>query len=91
VLDYVVDVCRATREQAALLCGASPRATTMLAGAARALAAVQGRDFVIPDDVKRLAVPALAHRVVLAPAAEIEGTDAASVVRRALESVPAPR
>ena len=72
-------------------CGASPRAANMLASASRALAAVLGRDFVIPDDVKRLAAPALAHRVVLAPAAEIEGLDARAAIRQVVDGVPAPR
>jgi len=91
VLDYVVDLVRATRGKPQLLCGASPRAAAMLATAARALAAVQGRAFVIPDDVKALAAPVLRHRVVLAPAAEIEGLTADAAVARLLEEVQAPR
>ena len=63
----------------------------MLATAASALAAVSGRTFVLPDDVKRLAEPALRHRVVLAPGAEIEGVTAERVVRQILEQVAAPR
>ena len=57
IVDYVVDLVRATRQHASLLCGASPRAASMLAAAARARAALDGRDFVIPDDVKQLAAP----------------------------------
>jgi MoxR-like ATPase len=91
LVDYVVDLVRATREAPALACGASPRAASMLAAAARALAAVEGREFVIPDDVKRLAVPCLAHRVVLSPAAEIEGLDAATALRQVVDRVAAPR
>ncbi len=91
VVDYVVDLVRATRGRPQLLCGASPRAATMLATAARAMAAVQGRAFVIPDDVKALAQPVLRHRVVLAPAAEIEGLTADAAVARILEEVEAPR
>ena len=90
-VDYVVDLVRSTRDQPSLLCGASPRAANMLSAAARALAAVRGRDFVIPDDVKDLAVPALAHRVLLAPGAEIEGLTSAAVIRQVLEQVAAPR
>ena len=71
--------------------GASPRAANMLATAARAHAAVQGRGFVIPDDVKALALPVLRHRVVLAPGAEIEGLTADAAVRRVVEEVEAPR
>jgi MoxR-like ATPase len=91
IVDYVVDLVRATRGRPALLCGASPRSATMLATAARARAAIEGRPFVIPDDVKALALPVLRHRVVLAPGAEIEGLTADAAVARVLEEVGAPR
>jgi MoxR-like ATPase len=91
IVDYVVAIVRATRQHAALICGASPRAANMLASAARVRAALDGRDFVIPDDVKELAVATLAHRVVLAPGAELEGSRAASVLETLLAEVPAPR
>jgi MoxR-like ATPase len=91
LVDYVVDLVRATRERPALLCGASPRAANMLAASSRALAALEGRDFVVPDDVKRLFLPALRHRVVLAPGAEIEGVTAETVLRQVVDHVPAPR
>ncbi len=91
VVDYVVDLVRATRGRPALLCGASPRSASMLAIAARARAALAGRSFVIPDDVKQLALPVLRHRVVLAPGAEIEGMTADLAVRRIVEEVEAPR
>jgi MoxR-like ATPase len=91
VADYVVDVVRATRQHPALLHGASPRSTNMLASAARALAVLAGRDFVIPDDVKRLVPPTLRHRVVLAPAAEIEGLTADKVLQQVLDQVASPR
>ena len=91
MVGYVVDVVRATREHPALLAGASPRAATMLATAVRTLAALEGRDYGIPDDVKQLAVPALAHRLVLRPGAEMEGMTAETVIRQILERVPAPR
>jgi MoxR-like ATPase len=91
VVDYVVDLVRATRGRPQLLCGASPRAASMLATAARARAALSGRGFVIPDDVKALALPVLRHRVVLAPGAEIEGQTSELVVRRVVEEVEAPR
>jgi MoxR-like ATPase len=89
--DYIVDLVRTTRERPTLLFGASPRAANMIATAARAHAVLQGRDFVIPDDVKTLAVPALRHRVVLAPGAELEGLDAEAVIGQVVEQVPAPR
>ncbi|MCG8425474.1 MAG: MoxR family ATPase [Proteobacteria bacterium] len=91
IVDYIVDVVRATREASSLLYGASPRSANMLATAARAYAAVNGREFVLPDDVKFLAIPSLRHRVLLAPGAEIEGTTTEAVIRRILDQVPAPR
>ncbi|MHC4971925.1 MAG: AAA family ATPase [Planctomycetota bacterium] len=91
IIDYIVDLVRATREHAALLFGASPRSANMLATAARAAAALAGRDYVIPDDVKALAIPALRHRIVLAPGTEIEGSTTDSVIRELIGQVPAPR
>src|SRR5512138_690421 len=91
IVDYVVDLVRATRARPALLAVGSPRAANMLATASRARAAVEGRAFVIPDDVKALALPVLRHRVVLAPGAEVEGITADAAVRRVLEEVEAPR
>ena len=91
ILAYIVDLVRATREDASLRGGASPRAATMIATASRAAAALQGRDYVVPDDVKRLAPAALGHRLVLAPGAEIEGLSTEEVLQRLLTQVPAPR
>jgi MoxR-like ATPase len=89
--DYIVDVVRATRQHASLEVGASTRAANMLAAAARAHAALQARDFVIPDDVKHLALPVLRHRVILSPGAEIEGLTTDRVLREILDQTPAPR
>jgi MoxR-like ATPase len=91
VVDYVVKLVRATRETVDLEGGASPRAAAMLAAAARARAALEGRDYVIPDDVKALAPPVLRHRVILSSAAEIEGRHAEGVVAGLIEQVEAPR
>ena len=91
VIDYVVALVRATRAVADLSSGASPRAAAMLASAARAEAALSGRDYVIPDDVKRLAPSVLRHRVVLSPAAEIDGRAVDTVVAGLIEQVEAPR
>jgi len=91
LVDYIVDIVRATRESPALQFGASPRAANMLATASRAYAVVNGRDYVIPDDIKMLALPALGHRVVLAPGAEIEGLTPYRAIGQILEQVPAPR
>ncbi len=91
VADYIVDLVRSTREHPALMHGASPRAAAMLATASRAYAALQGRAFVIPDDVKALFHLAMRHRVVLAPGAEVEGLTAKAVLDQILVRVPAPR
>jgi MoxR-like ATPase len=91
VVDYVVGLVRATREAADIETGASPRAAALLAGAARARAALDGRDYVIPDDVKALAPAVLRHRVVLSPAAEIEGRPVEAVIQRLIDQVEAPR
>jgi len=91
VVGYIVDLVRATRESTDIETGASPRAGAMLAVAARAAAALDGRDYVVPDDVKRLAVPALRHRLVLSAAAEIEGRKVDLVLKGLVERVAAPR
>jgi MoxR-like ATPase len=91
ITSYVVRLVRATRDYTELTVGASPRAAVLLAGAARARAALEGRDYVIPDDVKALAVPVLRHRLTLSPAAEIEGRDMEALVADLVESTEAPR
>jgi MoxR-like ATPase len=91
LIDYIVDVVRATREHVSIATGVSTRAANMLASAARALAATQGRDFVIPDDVKALAIPLMRHRIVLSPSAEIEGLATDLVLRDILDQTAAPR
>jgi MoxR-like ATPase len=91
LVDYIVDVIRATRQHASLEVGASTRAANMLAASTRAFAVLQGRDFVIPDDVKFLALPVLRHRLTLSPSAEIEGLTADRILREVLDQTPAPR
>jgi MoxR-like ATPase len=91
MVGYIVSLVRATRNHPHLLYGASPRSANMLATASRALAAIRGRPYVIPDDVKELFLPTLRHRVVLTPAAHIEGTGPDDILRQVVESVPAPR
>ena len=88
---YVVALVRATREAADFEGGASPRAAAMLATSARARAALEGRDYVIPDDVKALALPALRHRVILSPAAEIEGRRVDGALQALIGQAEAPR
>jgi MoxR-like ATPase len=91
LIDYIVDVVRTSREHSALEFGASTRAANMLASASRGFAALQGRDFVIPDDVKTLAIPVLRHRVTLSPGAEIEGLTTDRILREILDQTAAPR
>jgi MoxR-like ATPase len=91
LIDYIVDVVRATREHSSLEVGASTRAANMLAAGARAFAVLQGRDFVIPDDVKFLALPVLRHRLTLSPSAEIEGLTSDRILREILDQTAAPR
>jgi len=88
---YMVDLVRRTRAHEGILSGASPRATQALLLASRALAALEGRDFVNPDDVRVLASPVLEHRIVLKPEFEMEGTTAAQIVGQLLADVPVPR
>jgi MoxR-like ATPase len=91
VVAYIVNIVRSTRENTAFELGASPRSAAMLASAARAWAALDGRDYVIPDDVKFLAIPALRHRVLLSPTAEIEGRTADAALGAILAQIEAPR
>jgi len=91
IVDYIAALVRGTRENPELETGASPRAGAMLAGAARARAALDGRDFVIPDDVKALAPALLRHRVILSPAAEINGRKVEDIVMAIIETIEAPR
>jgi MoxR-like ATPase len=91
LIDYIVDVIRATREHSSLEVGASTRAANMLAATARAYAVLAGRDFVIPDDVKFLALPVLRHRLTLSPSAEIEGLTADRILCEVIDQTPAPR
>jgi MoxR-like ATPase len=91
IVDYVVRLVRATRDSGDLVSGASPRAAVLLAGAARARAALDGRDYVVPDDVKALATAVLRHRLLLSPAAEIEGRAIETIVADLVTRTEAPR
>ena len=87
---YLVRIARATRDDPDVRLGASPRATLALHRASQAWAAMHGRDFVVPDDIKRLAVPVLAHRLIAALEARLRGRDAATIVESILDSQPVP-
>lgn len=91
VLDYAVRLVRASRESTALVKGAGPRASIALVRAARANALLRGDHFVLPDDVKAMALPVMRHRVILAADMEIDGQTADSVLQQLLETVEAPR
>src|SRR5829696_2159426 len=91
LLGYIVDIVRGTRQHESVLVGAGPRATQSLLLAARASAAMAGRDFVTPDDVKTMATAVLEHRVILRPEFEIEGLSIGEVVRGILEQIAVPR
>jgi MoxR-like ATPase len=91
VLDYAVRIVRATRTWNGVAAGAGPRGGIALARVARAAALIGGRDFVTPDDVKRMALPALRHRVVPTPELEIEGHSSDTILKSLLEKVEAPR
>ncbi len=91
VADYIVDLVRATREDPRSEVGASPRGSLALQKLSRARALLRGRDFVLPDDVKAFAVPALAHRVVVKPEPWIRGVRAEAIVTAALEHVAVPK
>ena len=91
VADYVIDLASATRNHPDVLLGCSPRGSISLLHLAKAVAALNGRHFVTPADVQAVAVPALAHRVILAGSGGTDLRAAAGIVRRLLESVPVPR
>jgi MoxR-like ATPase len=87
---YMVDVVAATRDTQSIQVGASPRGSLALLKLGRARAALEGRDYVTPDDVKSIAIPALAHRLTLRPELWVQRISAEDVVRERLETVPTP-
>lgn len=91
VARYIAAIIRRTRQSAELRLGASPRAAVNLLVVAKAAAALRGRDFVTPDDVKDFAAPVLRHRLQLTAEAEIEGTRTQDIVASVLAEVPVPR
>ena len=91
LLSYLVDIVRATRSHESVLVGAGPRATQSLLLAARAAAALAGRDFVTPDDIKSMSPPVLEHRLILRPEFEIEGLTVAEVTQGILQQIAVPR
>lgn len=91
LLRYITAIVEKTRKSSALSLGASPRASLALLKAARAFAALEGRDFVTPEDIREVLYPVLAHRVILSPEKEMEGVSPEVVLRQLVESVEVPR
>jgi MoxR-like ATPase len=87
---YIVTLARHTREHSEVYLGASPRGSLALYRTSQAVAAMRGRDYVLPDDVKALVVPTFAHRIILGPAARLRDLDAEQIVLEILENVPVP-
>jgi len=87
---YIVEITAQTRRHADVYLGASPRGSLALFRTAQARAAIQGRDYVLPDDVKALADPALSHRIIIGPAARIRNVDSRAIVKDVLNAVPVP-
>ncbi len=91
VIEYGVEVVRKTRTDDSILVGAGPRATQAVLRGARAWAALSGRDFVSPDDIRAVALPVIEHRLLLRPESELEGVRTAEVLEKILHEVPVPR
>ena len=91
LMAYLVDIVRKTRAHESVLVGAGPRATQALLLSSRANAALAGRDFVTPDDIKTMATPVLEHRIILRPEFEIEGLSVAEVIQSILQEIAVPR
>ena len=91
ILSYIASIIDKTRHNSSLFLGASPRASIAVLRSAKAFAALEGRDFVTPEDVKEMIVPVLNHRVILTPEKEMEGLQPESVIKRIVDSVDVPR
>jgi MoxR-like ATPase len=91
IFGYITQIASASRRSQDLILGGSPRASITLLLASKTYAALQGRDYVTPDDVKFVVAPTYRHRIILRPEAEIEGLDADAVIRRMVSGVPVPR
>lgn len=91
LLKYITEIILSTRNSPAVYLGASPRASVALLNASKAYALIQGRDFVIPDDIKFMAVPVLQHRIMLSPETEMEGRSAGTIVKRLIEKIEVPK
>lgn len=91
LLEYIAKLVVNTRENAFLYLGASPRASIAILNAAKAFAAIRGRDFVTPEDIKEAAIPVLQHRVIVTPEREMEGLTSIEIIKQIIESIEIPR
>jgi len=91
LMQYIAEIVNKTRNHASLYLGASPRASINILKASKAFAAIQGRDFVIPEDIKAVMIPVLIHRIYLTPEKEMEGVTEAQIISDIINSVPIPR
>ena len=91
LIHYIASIVNSTRNNPFLFLGASPRASISILNAAKAVAAIRGRDFVIPEDIKFVAVPALKHRIVVSPEKEMEGATSAQIINQIIEGIEIPR
>lgn len=91
LLEYIAKLVVNTRENAFLYLGASPRASIAILNAAKAFAAIRGRDFVTPEDIKDAAIPVLQHRVIVTPEREMEGLTSVEIIKQVIESIEIPR
>ena len=91
MLEYIATITRASRTHPSLILGCSPRASAQLLKVSKTVAAIRGRDFVIPDDVQDIAGPALRHRLLLRPDAEIEGIEPDDIIEQIIAGIPVPR
>lgn len=91
LLKYISEIIIATRNSPAIYLGASPRASVALLNTAKAFALIQGRDYIIPDDIKFIAIPVLQHRLILSPESEMEGRSTGMIIRRLIEKIEVPK
>ena len=91
ILDYITSIVKGTREHNQVDVGASPRGSLALMKLSRARAALEGRDYVLPDDVKYIAIPALSHRIILKPESWVRGVKPTSVVKKVVQQTPVPK
>ena len=90
IRQYIVSITQATRDHADLSLGSSPRGSLVLFRGAQAISLIRGRDFVLPDDVKELAVPMLSHRIIVSAAARMRGVGGAEVIGEIVDRIPVP-